>query len=818
MKVLSLYIDKWYIVGTVKDGANNTPLSLSNAEDRIWLYFYSNSTTNAVKYSRGYKDKALAGEKGYYADVFDLLPDYKEYHYEKYGARKKMSEIFADADIFDDLKKSFGDVTPVPVYLAFSEDVDIVAQHLLIERLKSEQFDVLHHTLPIECLALEHLARHGKMVDDDGNALIVNACNENLRYSIYSLWTETFSRVSQKCEPGYGVDSRKQAVVEEVMDFLQDSTRFLTGKEDERNDEMLYLSQFADLWLKKIDSSFGAAPVAIGNIHFRKQPNNDVPVTVSAANLNDRTKNIVEKLTGKIVDLIKESHLLLPQISNVVFLGDMFSNHTFAESLQKKIGIATSKMEFFRESELPEIVASYDKWDENAFEEECKRFVADSRSKYAQDRKNYVELQTHDLKEEAQMAESKGLWQDAIDKYQRVLRIDSDDAFSKARISVIQSQIEQDEKNRKMVEELLEKARENFRANDFDGALKNCDEVLRIQPQNADARKIKDDIESILRRQQQMESYIAKMKEHLTNCRFFDAANELQKADELRINDVRLKDLREQIESGIAKLETEVEEKTNAYEVAFRSEDYQRCIRLCEELLNIGADSAKWTKEKTKVEEKQKQKQVYDDNYELARQARMERNWSSVIDYAQKALNIKECPELREWIREAEVSQANEELSRIQEDFSLAFANEQWRMVVEIYLNNEFLRKKSSNSTMYDKARRNIRKEGISPKTSSYTPSKKHPEKEHFEIAALPKTIADDATNSISPKKIKPYPVRPNVSTRPQFGTINIGSKRQDAKKEHPRPNRINTIGSPQNDNEKKGNMQINKIINKPKR
>ena len=85
MRILSLYIDKWYIVGTIMDGANRTPLSLSNAEDRIWLYFYSNSTTNAVKYSLSYKDEALAGEKGYYADVFELLPDYKEYHYEKYS-------------------------------------------------------------------------------------------------------------------------------------------------------------------------------------------------------------------------------------------------------------------------------------------------------------------------------------------------------------------------------------------------------------------------------------------------------------------------------------------------------------------------------------------------------------------------------------------------------------------------------------------------------------------------------------------------------------------------------------------------------------
>lgn len=109
MRILSLYIDKWYIVGTIMDGANRTPLSLSNAEDRIWLYFYSNSTTNAVKYSISYKDEALAGEKGYYADVFELLPDYKEYHYEKYGARKKMSEIFTDAEIFSDIRKSYGD-------------------------------------------------------------------------------------------------------------------------------------------------------------------------------------------------------------------------------------------------------------------------------------------------------------------------------------------------------------------------------------------------------------------------------------------------------------------------------------------------------------------------------------------------------------------------------------------------------------------------------------------------------------------------------------------------------------------------------------
>ena len=70
MKILSLYIDKWYIVGAVMDGANKYPLTLSNAEERIWLYFYSNNTTNAVKYSLSYRDEALEGKNGYYADIF----------------------------------------------------------------------------------------------------------------------------------------------------------------------------------------------------------------------------------------------------------------------------------------------------------------------------------------------------------------------------------------------------------------------------------------------------------------------------------------------------------------------------------------------------------------------------------------------------------------------------------------------------------------------------------------------------------------------------------------------------------------------------
>lgn len=646
MKILSLYVDKWYIVGAVTDGANKTPLSLSNAEDRIWLYFYSNNTTNTVKYSLSYKDEALAGEKGYYADVFDLLPDYKEYHYEKYGACKKMSDIFTDADIFADLRKSYGDGSNVPVYISFSEDIDLVAREIILKALKDERFDALQYTLPIENLALEYLMRHGKITNDDNNVLVVNGCNENLRYSIYNLQQNALSVVSQKCEPGYGVDSRKQAVVEEVMEYMQADTHFLTGANDEWQEEMLYLSQFANLWLEKIDNTSDTAPVALGNIHFKKQANNEVPVVVSAYNLNDRTKNIIGKLTGKIVDMIRESGILLHQISNIVFLGDVFSNRAFTDSLQQKIGVPSDNVTLISELTLPDIVAVYDKWEKKAFDEEKKKFLETARNKYVQDRKIYVEQQTQDLKRKAQMFEEEGRLQDALEGYEQVLRIDGSDIFSKTRIEAIRHQMEQNRKIKEQIVELLEKARQSFLASDFADAIRNCDDILRLQNENGDAKKMKEDAENLMKRRRLLDEYIDNMEELIMESRFFDASNILQKVDALNVNDIRLKEIRDKIESGIAKLQSQVRDKSLAYETAFQAGDYQQCLRLCDELLTIGADSSVWSKNRQVVTEKIRQEQIFQDNYELARKARLEHKWNKVVEYAEKALAEKNNSEL----------------------------------------------------------------------------------------------------------------------------------------------------------------------------
>lgn len=815
MKILSLYVDKWYIVGAVMDGANKTPLSLSNAEDRVWLYFYSNNTTNTVKYSLSYKDEALAGEKGYYADVFELLPDYKEYHYEKYGACKKMSDIFTDADIFADLRKSYGDGSNVPVYISFSEDIDLVAREIILKALKDERFDALQYTLPIENLALEYLMRHGNITNDDNNVLVVNGCNENLRYSIYNLQQNALSVVSQKCEPGYGVDCRKQAVVEEVMEYMQADTHFLTGAKNEWQEEMLYLSQFANLWLEKIDKTSDTAPVALGNIHFKKQANNEIPVVVSAYNLNDRTKNIIGKLTGKIVDMIRESGILLHQISNIVFLGDVFSNRAFTDSLQQKIGVPSDNVTLISELALPDIVAVYDKWEKKAFDEEKKKFLKTARNKYVQDRKIYVEQQTQDLKRKAQMFEEEGRLQDALEGYEQVLRIDGSDIFSKTRIEAIRHQMEQNRKIKEQIVELLEKARQSFLASDFADAIRNCDDILRLQNENSDAKKMKEDAENLMKRRRLLDEYIDNMEELIMESRFFDASNILQKVDALNVNDIRLKEIRDKIETGIAKLQSQVREKSLAYETAFQAGDYQQCLRLCDELLTIGADSSVWSQNRQVVTEKIRQEQIFQDNYELARKARLEHEWNKVVEYAEKALAEKNNSELNSWIDEARESLNNEELTRKQEDFELAYFNEQWNRVIELYNSNEVLHKKCSNSKKYDKAKRVLKSSRIFPWGTQPINSNEGTKSPQNGMANK-KPV--DLGSSIHVKKKRPQPTRPKVTARPQIKQTEAASREQNAKIAHQRQNRRPSNEGLSENNKNTKRTQNKKITNKPKR
>lgn len=186
------------------------------------------------------------------------------------------------------------------------------------------------------------------------------------------------------------------------------------------------------------------------------------------------------------------------------------------------------------------------------------------------------------------------------------------------------------------------------------------------------------------------------------------------------------------------------------------------------------------------------------------------------MEYAEKALAVKNNSELNGWIVEARESLINEDLKHKQEEFNLAFVNEQWNRVVELYNSNEFLHKKCSNSKMYDKARRIIKsgKPSTSVETSPII-SDKGPD---ITMIGSTKRNPKNLGNSVHEKERRPRTTRPKVAGRPQVKETDAASKKQNTKKMHQRPNRVLLNERLDRNDRNAESTQNIKVINKPKR
>ena len=94
MKALTLYIDKWYIIGAVCTDGVSRLITPSNGEDRFWLYFYEDVTNETIVYGKDNKQYFHNNDNHYYGDVFNLISDTNA-SFMRYGRKLEMYKIFS---------------------------------------------------------------------------------------------------------------------------------------------------------------------------------------------------------------------------------------------------------------------------------------------------------------------------------------------------------------------------------------------------------------------------------------------------------------------------------------------------------------------------------------------------------------------------------------------------------------------------------------------------------------------------------------------------------------------------------------------------
>lgn len=351
MKSLSLYIDKWFITVAVNIDGNVIPLTLPNGEDRVWLFFHEDTANNRIVYGKTFEDNYRDKEPHYFGDIFPLIES-DENHFTRYDNRpEEMREIFKVANIFSHLHEAVQEQGKVDTYISFSADISDVARWKFLQELEEANFNVIESVARISHLGLEESKKRG-VFTIPGLYLVLVATNDNMHFSLYRLVENLFVRVNESILLGFGLDVRKRALIESVVENINRTTRFLSTS-DEFAKEYKRQERFADNWLSQIANRRPGIPISLPNITFAVAPNNPYTVPIKPIDLDQRTEGLVDEIVRKIADFVRSNNVQSHEIEGIVFIGNTFTNTKFSAAINSKFIVNENKLVKYREVELP---------------------------------------------------------------------------------------------------------------------------------------------------------------------------------------------------------------------------------------------------------------------------------------------------------------------------------------------------------------------------------------------------------------------------------------------------------------------------------
>lgn len=504
MKVLTLYVDKWYITGAVCSDGVPRIVQPRSRDDRFWLYFYEDTVNDKVVYGKNNKSHYHNRENHYYGDIFSLIVD-DEKTFTIYNAKKAMADIFKASGIISELREAAGagedTGRTVDVYLSFSKDVSYGARRVFINNvLEQEGFAVKESAAHIEHLALEYAVRH-KQLSDEGCYITLNACNENLVYSIYKYEKGLFLRENEKSLDGYGTDLRGRAILESVVNSINRSEHFLQNPEDFER-EYVRLAQNVDAWITRLNNAKPGRPVKIPGVSLSVNIDKTYSPVILKKDIDERTAASVDNIIREIAVSVKEKNITGEQIKGIVFIGDTFTNKQFTEALKGRYILPDDRYVRYSLKDLPGIVAVYTVMD-------CAQFSAAAKNISA---KGEAELKkTEEAKEEARKKA---------------------EADRQAKEREEKKRAEQEKKLR--YENAMEEADAAYRKEDYAAMKDWADEALKNVPGDAEAMQKKEEAMNLLSeqrvRQEQYRDTIMKAKDSLQEGRWQDALSQSEQA------------------------------------------------------------------------------------------------------------------------------------------------------------------------------------------------------------------------------------------------------------------------------------------------
>ena len=847
MKSLSLYVDKWFITVAINFDGNIIPLSLPNGEDRIWLYFHEDIANSRIEYGKAFENNYRDKLPHHFGDIFNLIEEGDHYFTRYERRREEMREIFKVAGIFNHIHQAVDEEDYVDTYISFSSDISDVARLRFIEELEEAKFKVVESVARISHLALEECKKRN-VFTAKGTYLVLVATNDNFHFALYENIGNIFLRKNEGTLVGLGLDVRRKALVETIVDNINKNTKLLKSRE-EIDLECVRQDRFATEWLEKITRSKPYLPVAFDGITFAVAPNNPAIVQVFPNELDNRTTGIVEEMVRKIADFVKDNQLRPHEIEGIVFVGNTFTNQTFTKAINNRFIIDEDKIVIYKEEELPKVVSVYSQIDCNQFKGATADFINDAKTqeilnKQAKeedvkkqkaiadalrqqaliDSQKKAEREYNNAVENIEHHESDHNYQEMLEWAEIALKIRPDDEFAKEKASLARQLLAEQKAADKSFNLLLQRAKTAFSEERWSDAISQCEMALELRPTSDEASRLKNEARRRLEIKEKVKELLSGAEVLYAKKLYSEAMNKVRKIFTLDPSNRDAKEIETKISEAYSLHQERINSLVNQLNVAEKT-DFATAIAICTSLIDVDSSNiVKWTSKKERLISKQKE--IEENTRKLnelkstIQTARLNGDWQKVLQYTSEASGGHYDSEIEKWNSEAQEAIQKIRVEQVQNEFLEAAAIEDWEKVITLYDENTFLKLKSSNATWYRKAKLRFKFK------YAKIPGSNNP----IIDAILPKEDDPLRTKTIEKKKIpgkssKFGPSRPRVATRP---SANSQDSRIDSTHEYKKTKKLlpnsepeqDKISNPFNEMEihKISTVKKKKIINKPKR
>lgn len=621
MKSLSLYVDKWFITVAINFDGNVIPLSLPNGEDRIWLYFHEDIANSRIEYGKAFENNYRDKQPHYFGDIFQLIEE-GDHHFTRYERRREeMREIFKVAGIFNHLHQAVGEEGSVKTYISFSSDIPDVARLRFIEELEEANFKVVESVARISHLALEECKKRN-VFTALGTYLVLVATNDNFHFALYENKGNIFLRKNEGSLVGLGLDVRRRALVETIVENINKNTKLLKSRE-EFDQECVRQDRFATTWLEKIARSRPYMPVAFDGITFAVAPNNPAPVTVFPNALDSRTTGIVEEMVRKIADFVKDNQLQPHEIEGIVFIGNTFTNQTFARAINNRFIVDDDKIVIYREEELPKVVSVYSLIDCNQFkgatekfkidaeaqeilkkqakEEEEKRQKAEEDARRQQaiiDSQKKAERDYNNAVENIEHHESDHNYEEMLEWAEIALKIRPDDDFAKEKGALARQLLAEHKAANKQFNIVLQRAKTAFSEKRWSDAISQCEMALELRSDSEEASRLKGEARRRMEVKEKVQELLNRADVFFAQKLYSEALREVRKILSL---DPSNRDAKE-IGQKILQQQERINNLVNQLNEAESTNDFVSAIKICDSLIEEDSSNiGKWTSKKERL-------------------------------------------------------------------------------------------------------------------------------------------------------------------------------------------------------------------------